>query len=99
MPPPERGTPSFDELVERLKKVEEKLDERPSVLAELRREPSDPVETLLPHSVTPDLLSEGYIPAPAPPVAVTGSRGGNAALADLLTLLDALGWIDDTSTA
>lgn len=36
---------------------------------------------------------------PTPPSPVTGSRGGNAALASLLTTLDTLGIIDNNTTA
>lgn len=37
--------------------------------------------------------------APASPPSVTGSRGGNAALASLLTVLASLGLITDSTTA
>lgn len=40
-----------------------------------------------------------YGAAPVGRQTVTGSRGGNAALASLLTALDTLGWIDDQTTA
>lgn len=33
------------------------------------------------------------------PPSITGSRGGNAALTDLLTQLDSIGFIDDNTTA
>jgi hypothetical protein len=41
--------------------------------------------------------ANGAVPQTAP--SVTGSRGGNAALASLLTVLDAIGLITDNTTA
>lgn len=50
------------------------------------------------HDATEFVLGP-LIMAPQPPPSVTGSRGGNAALASLLTELDTLGIIEDNTTA
>jgi hypothetical protein len=52
------------------------------------------------HTIDPDGNRLGFHgAAPVGQQAVTGSRGGNAALASLLTALDTLGIIDDQTTA
>jgi hypothetical protein len=52
------------------------------------------------HTIDPDGNRLGFHgKAPVSQQAVTGSRGGNAALASLLTALDTLGIIDDQTTA
>lgn len=45
-----------------------------------------------------DLLPTLFIVTPTPPPSVSGSRGGNAALASLLTALAGLGVITDNTT-
>lgn len=47
-------------------------------------------------SVRTDQLKDSLLSSPP---SVTGSRGGNAALASLLTALDGLGLITDSTTA
>lgn len=48
---------------------------------------------------TLDTEIQGKLTAPVSPPSVTGSRGGNAALASLLTVLASLGLITDNTTA
>jgi hypothetical protein len=50
-------------------------------------------------TITTGAARHKMITAPTTPTAVTGSRGGNAALASLLTALAGLGIITDSSTA
>lgn len=48
---------------------------------------------------TLDTEIQGKLTTPVAPPSVTGSRGGNAALASLLTVLAGLGLITDNTTA
>ena len=46
-----------------------------------------------------DIIDNALFPKPTPKPTVTGSRGGNLALASLLTVLETMGLITDSTTA
>lgn len=56
----------------------------------------DEIDRRLPDEKGKEILAD--LIAGSPPVTVTGSRGGNAALASLLTALEALGLITDSTS-